>query len=240
MALTTHTYALAALPVLSNLVTTHRAEIAVLRAALDNVLTPAHDNIWLLRFLLSSNMDTFKAEVRAREAIKYRRLHRDVLAFAASSTPFPNEVKLSQLLVQDVRVVNGTPRLLVYGGRSKLRELHETFTDQQVVDYILYTKERCHVIADAESRRTDRLVKMVTLIDLDGLSWFGFDRRFLRCISTADAMSEPCYPQLLGLATIVNAPIFVNVLWSIAQKIMPAATCEKVSFAPSKEVLELL
>tara|TARA_X000001036_G_scaffold220850_1_gene206705 strand:+ start:577 stop:1257 length:681 start_codon:yes stop_codon:yes gene_type:complete len=225
---------------LSEIIGAHRAAVDAVRSALTDDPAEQPDDIWTVRFVLSAKGNVARAAARARNALAFRQTHRDVLSFAEADVPYPNHHRLEELLVQDVRIVKGVPRLFVHGGRSNLYELHEEFSQEQIVNYILYTKERCHVLADKESRCTDRLVKMVTVVDLEGFEWARFDRRFLRSLARADAASEPCYPQLLGAATIVNAPRVLETLWSIAQSILPAATCEKVSLVADPSVLELL
>ena len=86
-----------------------------------------------------------------------------------------------------------------------------------------------------ETRRTGRLVKMITVIDMKDFRWSDFDQRFLNALGKAEKVGELCYPQLLGLAVVVNALAIMSMLWGLAERVLPAATREKVRFCASRD-----
>ena len=97
---------------------------------------------------------------------------------------------------------------------------------REVADYINFCKEAAFLACDRETRRTGRLVKMITVIDMKDFRWSDFDQRFLNALGKAEKVGELCYPQLLGLAVVVNAPAIMSMLWGLAKRVLPAATRE--------------
>ena len=107
----------------------------------------------------------------------------------------------------------GEPLLVVRGGHCKVRELMRAHSAREVADYINFCKEAAFLACDRETRRTGRLVKMITVIDMKDFRWSDFDQRFLNALGKAEKVGELCYPQLLGLAVVVNAPAIMSMSW---------------------------
>ena len=217
----------------------HRDAVDALRAALgDAADAAAHDDLWLLRFVLSAKGDAKRAQNAALETIRYRADNAATLALAAAGSPHPLADSLGGLLRQDVqRGVSrrGEPLLVVRGGHCKVRELMRAHSAREVADYINFCKEAAFLACDRETRRTGRLVKMITVIDMKDFRWSDFDQRFLNALGKAEKVGELCYPQLLGLAVVVNAPAIMSMLWGLAKRVLPAATREKVRFCASRD-----
>ena len=57
-----------------------------------------------------------------------------------------------------------------------------TLTSEQVTDWLHYTKEVSWQHCDSITRRSRRLTKLITVIDMAGFSLFGGDSRFYKCL----------------------------------------------------------
>ena len=79
----------------------HRDAVDALRAALgDAADATAHDDLWLLRFVLSAKGDAKRAQNAALETIRYRADNAATLALAAAGSPHPLADSLGGLLRQ--------------------------------------------------------------------------------------------------------------------------------------------
>ena len=74
--------------------------------------------------------------------------------------------KLSIADLLPVSTLLDEPVLVVRTGRSDVRTLMDNYSEDEVVEYLNYSKETAFVRCDAATRRTRRLVKMITVLDM--------------------------------------------------------------------------
>lgn len=219
----------------------HADAIATLRAAIagDPNLTSEVDDLWLLRFILS-NGSASKAVAPLRATLAFRKENGERLAQAASEYPDPkhadmNKFSIADLLPAHVTTLSDEPILVVRVGRSDVKTLMDRYTEDEVVDYLNYSKEIAFLRCDATTRETRRLVKMITILDLAAMKLNGSDKRFMKALGRSSREAEVRYPQLLALTVPINAPFFVNLLWGLGKRFLPARTLAKMRFCGSRD-----
>lgn len=219
----------------------HADAIATLRTAVadDPNLTSEVDDLWLLRFILSNGTPA-KAEPPLRATLAYRKENSVRLAQAASQWEDPVHADMAKYSIADLLPANVTtlsdePILVVRVGRSDVKSLMDRYTEDQVVDYLNYSKEAAFRRCDAATRETRRLVKMITILDLAAMKLNGNDKRFMKALGRSSREAEVRYPQLLALTVPINAPFFVNILWGIGKRFLPARTLAKMRFCGSRD-----
>ena len=69
---------------------------------------------------------------------------------------------------------------------------------EELLEYFALEKERGFVLADRATRKTGRMVKMISLIDQNHIAWSSIDLRFFKTLGASSKSTEKFYPQLLG------------------------------------------
>lgn len=231
-------------PCIDSLISTHRAAIDALRMALsDEPLfdDDVHDDLWLLLFLLSNSFDAAVRNVRATLRLNYD--NAAAFAKAAVGVPHPRSTEFNSYL--HARVLPGAtpfeePLLVLRPVHARFTALMDEFTEDEVINGLTYDKEllRCRCLEAC--RRTRRLVKMVSVIDLAGVSWHHYDRRALRALQRSSRESATYFPGLLGLSIIVNPPSFFRALWLLAKHSFPRRILQKFHICSSKDTITVL
>ena len=88
--------------------------------------------------------------------------------------------------------------------------LYVYLKNDEVVDWLHYTKEKVWRECDKKTRETRLLTKEISVIDMANFSIFGGDSRFYKCLGEASKLSAIYYPQLLG-KTILIIIIYISV-----------------------------
>lgn len=217
---------------IDDLLAMHADDLRALRGKLgsEKLLSSEHDDIFLLRFLLS-NKSVEKSEAPLRETLRWRKENAARLAQAAAWYRDPKHDAMGKMSIADlldVTTLNDEPVLVVRSGRSDVRSLMDAYSQDEVVEYLNYAKERAFRMCDEATRRTRRLVKMITVLDCAQSKLSGNDSRFMKALGRSSKEAEVHYPQLLALTVPINTPPFMSLLWGIAKRFLPARTVAKL------------
>jgi len=227
------------------LMTAHAAAVATLRAA---VAEDAHfasggtarvpyDDLWLLRFLLSNGKD---AERAVRATLKYRADNAAMLALAADGAEHPQKAAMCALSISEIwqhPTLADEPVQLIRAGKSNVKRLMDTYSADEVVQYMNFQKEQAFLLCDEATRRTRRIVKMVSVVDMHSSRFSDNDNRFFKALGRASKESELFYPQLLAITVGINVPGYLNLIWPIAKRLMPAKTLAKFRICSARDTV---
>ena len=227
------------------LLVANAAAIATLREALaDTDLSKydpgsrvPYDDIWLLRFILSNG--TQDAEKAVRATLAYRAANVELLERAAcgDNTKYQPLLRYSIAQVYSQRTTMDEPVQLIRAGKSNVKKLMDLFTEDEVVESMNFQKEQLFLMCDEATRRTRRLVKMVTCLDMHSSKFTDNDKRFFKALGRASKDSELYYPQLLQITVAINVPSYLNLIWPIAKRVMPAKTLAKFRICSARNTL---
>jgi hypothetical protein len=226
----------------SGLLAVHGAAVAELRRAVGAALAGAGDvgtpldELFLLRYVLSTGgdvgkFDCAKAAGKVAKCLEWRKTNLAALKRWAAGEFDP------ALEVFDFFQTRGWVRAAVPGslspvfvvrtGFSNPRKLMERFSHERVVLMLLLNNEVGFQLCDKRTRESGRLVKMITVIDGAGASFFDFDRRFGKCLGESSHLSEDIYPQLLGKSIMINFPGAVRFIIKTVSLLMSSKAREK-------------
>lgn len=233
-------------PAVCDLLEQHSNDIASVRTivSVDNQLYNAayHDDLWLLRFLLS-NKTPSKAATAARNTMAYRSKHgldtQEQLGWIEPPTlgeEMPNVFKPITDRTEEGTVFHTQPHddrgVIVYvrmAGLDMTRMVQEV-AKEDIRASIRVTNEFYFRVLDEVTRRTGRLTKLVRLVDMEGMTLKRMDRKFLKREGKVAKEIEDFYPQLLASVSVVNVPGWFAALWKIIQLFFPARFKEKLDF----------
>ena len=192
------------------------------------------DDLWVLRFVLSAPKNDVEVAVKnAVATLQWRAKHAEDLALARQGKPRYVDEMNKYSKVDFVGYLGIHPVIVVRAGRGDTKAMMDNMTEEQVSHALMMQTERFHHMCDVKTRETGLLSKQLGVVDLEGMSLWKFDRRFPRAQGKASHESAVHYPQLLGLNTIINAPTFFSMIFSVFRVFMPQSTLDKQAFCPA-------
>lgn len=117
------------------------------------------------------------------------------------------------------------PVQLIRAGKSNVHRLMDEYAFDDVVIFLNFQKEQAHLLCDEATRRTRRLVKMVTVVDMHSSRFSDNDNRFFKALGQASHESELYYPQLLAITVGINVPSYLNLICKTTHRRARAPTC---------------
>lgn len=216
-------------PAICDLLSKHSKELTLVKelVSIDNPLynTNRHDDIWLLRFLLSQ-IQPDKAAVAARNTMQYRHQHNlDALG------------KLNWIdSTKEVSDISEVPPIFrAYAERVEKGTSYvaQPDGDREIIEYIRLSGVDMGRIAsevsieevrainrigsefkfqtlDEVTRRTGRLTKAIRVFDLAGMKVSNFNRKYLKMEGQAAKEIEEFYPQQTDTLFVFNAPSWIQ------------------------------
>jgi hypothetical protein len=124
------------------------------------------------------------------------------------------------------RSLHGEPLYIVRAGVSNPGAVMNLLTHEQMVEFLMFSREEAFIQCDAETRRRRVVVKMVSVIHMEHAG-AGFDRRFGQCLGASSKIGEFAYPQSLLKTVLFRPPSFCErwVARACERVLRPAAAC---------------
>eukprot|EP00946_MAST-07B_sp_MAST-7B-sp1_P003295 g3295.t1 len=229
---------------IEDLLAAHADALVSLRAAAGDAL-PAEpeegtgvkfDDIFLLRYLLSHNGSVEKATPPLLETLKWRKDNAAVLSSLKTIHDIPNASTFLRFqTVGDISATfAGWTTFVVRTAHSDLQATMNALSVQEVSEYLTFSKELQWRDCDKRTRETGILVKNISIIDMQGFTLFGADRRFFAALGDSSKKSAIIFPQLLGATICVNAPSFIQLIVRAFSPFMPQSALDKQRFCKVK------
>lgn len=217
----------------------HAQKIAQLKDMLGAALphTAEYDDIFLLRYVLSNakrgGLEQAKKSVLT--TVKWREENAEKLAECRRKGEAENHDVFNRFQVTGPCGSLGgmEPFLVIRIGFCNPRGLMNTLTHDQVVEYLTVSKELRFMDCDQLTRRTRKLIKMVTICDATSFRLLDGDTRFFKALGEASKLSQDLYPQLLGKTVVINAPKFVRFVWGMLGSFLPKSAIDKIAVCPA-------
>eukprot|EP00183_Erythrolobus_madagascarensis_P006159 CAMPEP_0185845192 /NCGR_PEP_ID=MMETSP1354-20130828/1218_1 /TAXON_ID=708628 /ORGANISM="Erythrolobus madagascarensis, Strain CCMP3276" /LENGTH=305 /DNA_ID=CAMNT_0028545087 /DNA_START=31 /DNA_END=948 /DNA_ORIENTATION=- len=212
----------------------HEHSLLKLKAKVKDVAPDYMDEIWLLRYLLSSKYDVDKAALGVQKAVEYRKTNDSWLRAAREEhTVAPDDAAIAEYIKvgRHKRTTDGNLVFIVRLGISRPSDAASAFTHEQLLKRQAFLTEQNYWICDRYSRETGKLSRVVSIIDMTGVSLSSghTDRRFFKILGENSHNSEFLHPQLLAKMVIYNPPGIFKVMFSLAKLFVSQRTIEKVA-----------
>lgn len=201
---------------------------------------PEEDDQTLLRFILADNGDVEKAEQKALDGRQDRLKYAEVLEKAKRGEHLPQEAKIRKNLcfgrwqypcTKSAASVERPPLMITRSGHTNAKALMEDCTDQEVVEYFLWERQRAWDEVNLATKSTGKLILMVSVNDLDGASLFtGREPRFFKAVGDSSKIGAGLFPLLTKKHIMVNGGRIIEVLFSVVSAFMPQHVLDKVAF----------
>ena len=233
-------------PLVSDLIAENASKIEALRELVKvDPLYDAnrHDDLWLLRYLLSHTRGGVKAAAKAaRYTLAWREENRmdELAAELNASTALepaiahPDVVKVHKIHVKPhgIRHIQPDktrgPVLLANMVDFDYATTVKLISRDEYAMMIKCMLEWVYIQCDRVTRETGKLTKSARFIQVKGLSAFSLDREWLKLDGQVAKEMEDCYPQALGIIICLNPPTWALIVWRAAKFLFPARMVEKI------------
>jgi CRAL/TRIO domain len=199
-----------------------------------------HDDLWVVRFLLSHKKKVKPSVKAAKYTLAFRAEHelddRDIRYFPFD-TECPNDhFKRYRKYVSDDTFRNVIPdpqRGMI--GIYNLAGIDQpglvaNVDESDWLPVFRYLSEWTFQWLDFITRTTGRLTKVVRIVDAAGISLARLRPEVFKRDCRAMGVMEDCYPQMLQMVFICHAPSWIQVPWGILRPILPKRVVEKIDF----------
>jgi len=204
-----------------------------------------HDDLWILRFLLSHGSKVKPSVRAAKHTLLFRKEHnldeKDIRFIPLDSEKCEATVMFRQYVEEGaLRFVlpdptRGVVGFLMIAGIDQ-HGLVENVNHEDWLETHRYLSEWTHQWSDYVTRTTGRLTKSIRIGDLTGITLAKYNREYQKRNAKVLGIMEDCYPQLLQEIFIVHAPGFIQGPWRLLRPILPKRVVEKIDFvAPDKK-----
>ncbi|KAL3926408.1 MAG: hypothetical protein SGBAC_013487 [Bacillariaceae sp.] len=241
-------------PLISNLLKDNRELIEELQVQLtkDELYDQdKHDELWILRFLLSHKNDLQEALSAAKETLQFRKKYqlddKDIRSFPPQEMKEPID-RLSRgfQCFLDNGVARDAIRLVVPDKKScgvvvyfsiKNIDTHKLGEVEQEdwVAGMVYVNESQFQWNDYITRTTGRLTKSIHVIDVSEVFLSMYDSTTQGKYITAGKELQNCYPQCVQSYFVCNSPFWIQGPWNIMKPLLPVRVVSKLDFLNPKE-----
>ena len=229
-------------PAVCDLLVEHSQNIEAVRrlVARDPYYTPSlHDDLWLLRFVLSNKKGGAEAAAAAASAtMKYRagRGLDDPDYDITMTHPTKMEIfkKWHAAGVDETAFIAYHPHperellLLIELARMDQHSMVKNLTAEENMEAFMQNAEWTYQMCDKITRRTGRLTKQARLVDVSGFKYSMLSSEKRKRDGEMTKQFEDFYPQLLAQVLIVNPPTWMQLLWRTTRVFFPKRFVEKV------------
>jgi CRAL/TRIO domain len=208
-----------------------------------------HDDLWIVRFLLSHKKNVKASVKAAKHTLMVRAKHKldeKDLRFSPVGPDVPDEAFRRYLKYCADDVLQPTipdPKLgvvfYINAGHFDHNVLVKNVDEADWLPSFLYCSEWSHQWVDYISRTTGRLTASIRIMDLKGLSFKSLSFEGQKRDGKAMKVSEDCYPQMLKSIFVCRGPSWVINVWRLVRPVFPKRVVEKMDFlAPDKNEKE--
>ena len=230
-------------PLVKDLITSHRKCIDEVHLELKNdplYDSNKHDDLWVLRFVLSHSMKVKASVKAAKYTLAFRKEHNLDAEDIRYKTPLDGFSKESferyfkyckedalKFVLPDHR--RGVVAFINIGGVDQ-HELVKNVPETDWLPSFMFFSEWAHQWQDRITRETGRMTKSARFIDGSELKITGLNAELSKRDGNTMGIMEDCYPQLLQTLFICHAPSWVQVPWRIVRPFFPKKVKSKFDF----------
>jgi len=219
----------------------HLVEVAELRKACKDVLEADHDDVFLLRYVLSYKV-LAKSESHVRDGIKFRK-ENPWLNYAKTGEVWEVNTKVERFTCASQshnRKIDGGPIQYIRACIADPGVLAKNVTEDELCKHLTFIKEEAFLICDKLTRESGRLTKLVVVFDMKNVSMGIPAKSIQNGMNKSSEIAQHLYPQLLERVAIINAPWFMKQLWKVARMILSERLTSKAAmcmgqFEPGQE-----
>jgi len=229
-------------PSVLDLIKKHRDSIDEVKSHLetDPLYVPSkHDDLWILRFVLSHRAKTLCYAVKAaKDTLKFRHENRlddkDIRDYPPQESESNEMSKYIKFCNNGCKWTIPDKRLGVIAflriGSLDFHSMANLLEKNEWLGAFIYGNEWTHQWLDFVTRTTGRLTKTVRFLDLGDISKENMSMEGIRLQGEYAKKIEDFFPQLLEKHVVCNYPAWIKTPWKVARRLFPKRMVAKFDF----------
>lgn len=128
------------------------------------------------------------------------------------------------------------PVLLVRLAYNRTKTLLAKLPAEELKSHMAFQNEAFYHLLDKLTRESGKLIKVITIADLQGMSVFGkeFGLSYLRLRGEHSKRSMFLHPQMLGVNVVLNLPSSMTFLIKLGKKLFSKRVTERLKFCSAE------
>lgn len=199
-----------------------------LRANVDDILRPSHDDYFLLRWLRARNFNVAQAEAMLRENLQWRKQNNvDAILDDYEPTEVLKKYYPGGLVGHDKE---GCPLWIIPFGYTDIKGLFYSVKKSDFIRHIIQQLEYSAQDMAAQTEKLGRVIEMHSFIfdlenfNLKQIAW----KPALDMIINLVTMYEDHYPEMLKKAYVINAPKIYPIIYNMVKPFLSEETAKKI------------
>jgi hypothetical protein len=230
-------------PSVLELIKRHRNRIAVMAKKLQKhplYVPEKHDDLWILRFLLSSNNRIKAALKDATTALQFRKdynldeldIRRHPATMELNHTAMRKFLSCCKKGAMSFTVPDTRRGVVTYFHYASINQhkLVEVLPLQERVLAMVYATEWSFQWLDYISRTTGRFTKEIRLIDMHGFQLSDANLENIITDGKAMRIMGDVYPQMLESIYMTRSPKWMQIPWRLVHPFLPKRVVSKLDF----------
>lgn len=222
----------------SNQENNHKELLKHFRQNVSDILKPAHDEAYLLRWLRARDFDLAESEKMLRDHMKWRAA---VKADEILTNWTPPPVLLAHYPGGQFGYDKaGRPIWIEPAGKADIKGLLASVKKSDMMKYKIWQAELMQKILQEQFVKLGRYVGLTLIFDMEDFSMKHLWKPALDFYSEMFVMFESNYPETLDCSLVINAPGLFPLAYSLVKKFLSPATKRKINILGSNWKSELL
>lgn len=199
-----------------------------LRANVDDILRPSHDDYFLLRWLRARNFNVAQAEAMLRENLQWRKQYNiDSILDDYEPIEVLKKYYPGGLIGHDKE---GCPLWIIPFGYTDIKGLFYSVKKSDFIKHIIQQLEYSAQDMAAQSEKLGKVIEMHSFIfdlenfNLKQIAW----KPALDMIIYLVTMYEDNYPEMLKKAYVINAPKIYPIIYNLVKPFLSEETAKKI------------
>ena len=204
---------------------------------------PYHDDIFLLRYILSFG-EVKDALLPVRKTLEWR-ADPEVASMLEKCKDMGEEWEKEDIVQTVLKYQVGglhdckndhAPTVIIRPAKGNPELLYENLTFEELHKIHFAYREVAFRQCDKLTRSSRKMVKQMLLFDMDGVNFSTMmDRRGQKIHQPVSQACAFYYPQLQSKFVMIHPPGWINMIFALMKKIMPARNMAKVAVCPGKK-----
>ena len=197
----------------------------------------------LLRFLRGMNFDIELAVSMFRDMLRWRKendvdaIRTDIVENDMTPADFPHAGRVQRYYMSNMQYghdEHGRPIHVEQIGKTCVKKLLSSFSEEEWIRHHIYQMEYLMLELDRISKEQGKLVRIVSIYDLRGLSKEHLHRGAIKLFKKTIKVTQNYYPEMMENCFFINSPKLFTMAWAMIKPWISERTVKKIEILGSK------
>lgn len=197
----------------------------------------------LLRFLRGMNFDIEVAVGMYRDMLRWRKeagvddVRMEIVNNKMEPSDFPHAGRIQRYYMSNMnycRDMHGRPLHIEQIGKTCVKKLLSSFSEEEWIRHHIYQMEYLMLELDRISKEKGKLVRIVSIYDLQGLNKEHLHRGAIKLFKKTIKVTQNYYPEMMENCFFINSPKLFTMAWAMIKPWISERTVRKIEILGGK------